>query len=115
MQRETIRQIEHRCIRKLRELPKLQRWHDDIISTRAWRGTGFGAWKRSGSVQERTVEYLEERNSEQYIALLERAAQLAPEQRATIEEIKAEHYARLEQRGYYNRHPEKQPDIVAVE
>ncbi len=115
VQRETIRQIEHRCIRKLRELPKLQRWHDDIISTRAWQGTGFGAWKRSGSVQERTVEYLEERNSEQYIALLERAAQLAPEQRATIEEIKAEHYARLEQLGYYNRHPEKQPDIVAVE
>lgn len=115
VQRETIRQIEHRCIRKLRELPKLQHWHDDIISTRAWRGTGFGAWKHSGSVQERTVEYLEERNSEQYIAFLERAAQLAPEHRATIEEMKAEHYARLEQSGYYDRHPEKRPDLIAVE
>lgn len=115
VQRETIRQIEHRCIRKLQKLPKLQRWHDDIISTRAWRGTGFGAWKHSGSVQECTVEYLEERNSEQYIALLERAAQLAPEHRATIEEMKAEHYARLEQSGYYDRHPEKRPDSIAVE
>lgn len=65
VQRETIRQIEHRCIRKLQKLPKLQRWHDDIISTKAWQGTGFGAWKHSGSVQERTVEYLEERNGEQ--------------------------------------------------
>lgn len=115
VQRETIRQIEHRCIRKLQKLPQLQRWHDDIVSTRAWQGTGFGAWKRSGSVQERTVEYLEERNIEQYIAFLEKAAQLAPEHRATIEKIKAEHYARLEQSGYYNRHPEKQPDIVAIE
>ncbi len=115
VQRETIRQIERCCIRKLRELPKLQRWHDDIISTRAWRGTGFGAWKRSGSVQERTVEYLEEQNSEQYITLLEEAAQLAPEHRATIEEMKAAHYARLEQSGYYDCYPEKRPDAVAVE
>lgn len=115
VQRETIRQIERCCIRKLRELPKLQRWHDDIISTRAWRGTGFGAWKRSGSVQERTVEYLEEQNSEQYITLLEEAAQLAPEHRATIEEMKAAHYARLEQSGYYDCYPEKRPNAVAVE
>ena len=115
VQRETFRQIERCCIRKLRELPKLQRWHDDIISTRAWRGTGFGAWKRSGSVQERTVEYLEEQNSEQYITLLEEAAQLAPEHRATIEEMKAAHYARLEQSGYYDCYPEKRPDAVAVE
>lgn len=115
VQRETIRQIERCCIRKLRELPKLQRWHDDIISTRAWRGTGFGAWKRSGSVQERTVEYLEEQNSEQYITLLEEAAQLAPEHRATIEEMKAAHYARLEQSGYHDCYPEKRPNAVAVE
>ena len=115
VQRETIRQIERRCIRKLRELPKLQRWHDDIISTRAWRGTGFDAWKHNGSIQERTVEYLEAQNSEQYIALLEEAAQLAPEHRATIEEMKAEHYARLERSGYYDCHPEKPPDVVAVE
>ena len=39
---------------------KLQRWRDEIISTRAWRGTGFGAWKSGGSVQERTVEYWDE-------------------------------------------------------
>ena len=39
--------------------PKLQRWRDEIISTRAWSGTGFGAWNHRGSVEERTVEYLE--------------------------------------------------------
>ena len=49
VQRETIRQIERRCIRKLRELPKLQRWHDDIISTRAWRGTGLDAWSTTAA------------------------------------------------------------------
>ena len=46
VQQERIRQIE--------------RWHDETISTQAWRGTGFGAWKSGGSVQERTVEYWDE-------------------------------------------------------
>lgn len=41
----------------LRRNPSLARWHDDIISTRAWSGTGWNAWNRYGSVQERTVEY----------------------------------------------------------
>ena len=58
---------------------------------------------------------MEEQNSEQYITLLEEAAQLAPEYRVTIEEMKTEHYARLEQSGFYDRHPEKQSDIVAIE
>ena len=61
------------------------------------------------------MEYLEAQNSEQYFALLEEAAQLAPEHRATIEEMKAAYYARLEQDGYYDCHPEKRPDAVAVE
>lgn len=39
---------------------KLQRWRDDVITTRAWRGTGWNAWNRYGSVQERTVEYWDE-------------------------------------------------------
>lgn len=39
---------------------KLQRWRDDVITTRAWRGTGWNAWSRYGSVQERTVEYWDE-------------------------------------------------------
>lgn len=31
-----------------------------MITTRAWRGTGWNAWNRYGSVQERTVEYWDE-------------------------------------------------------
>ena len=44
----------------LRHNPALARWHDDIISTKAWTGTGWNAWNRYGSVQERTVEYLDD-------------------------------------------------------
>lgn len=44
----------------LRRNLKLQRWRDDVITTRAWRGTGWNAWSRYGSVQERTVEYWDE-------------------------------------------------------
>ena len=44
----------------LRRNPQIQRWRDEIISTRAWRGTGWNAWSRYGSVQERTVEYWDE-------------------------------------------------------
>lgn len=39
---------------------RLRRWHDEIISTRAWNGTGWNAWNRGGSVEERTVEHLEQ-------------------------------------------------------
>ena len=57
VQRERIRQIEWKACRKLSGLSSIQRWHDDVITTRAWRGTGWNAWYRYGSVQERTVEY----------------------------------------------------------
>lgn len=97
IQGETVRQIERRSIRILQNLSELQRWHDEIISTRAWRGTGFGAWNHSGSVQERTVEYLEQRESERHLAFLEQAAQLAPEHRAAIEKLKAEYLAQLDE------------------
>lgn len=69
----------------------LLRWHDEIISEHAWNGTGFCAWKSHGSVQERTVEYLEEqmpkmeRELEERRAFLERMIQLAPEHREAIE------------------------------
>lgn len=56
---ERVSQIEWSGIRKLQELPGLSRWHDDIITTRAWHGTGWNAWNRYGSVQERTIEYWE--------------------------------------------------------
>lgn len=60
VQRERIRQIEWKACRKLSGLSSIQRWHDDVITTRAWRGTGWNAWNRYGSVQERTVEYWDE-------------------------------------------------------
>ena len=44
---------------KLRRNPRLLRWHDEVIQTHAWRGTGFTAWAAGGSVEERAVEYLE--------------------------------------------------------
>ena len=59
VQAERVRQIEVKAIRKMEGLSSLQRWHDDVISTRAWCGTGFSAWKGRGSVQERSVEYWE--------------------------------------------------------
>lgn len=44
---------------KLRRNSRLLRWHDEVIQTHAWRGTGFEAWAYGGSVEERTIEYLE--------------------------------------------------------
>lgn len=58
--RSRIQILERQAIRKLSGLSSLQRWHDEIISTRAWRGTGWNAWNRGGSVEERTAEYFEE-------------------------------------------------------
>lgn len=43
----------------LRRNPKIQRWREDIISCRAYQGTGFSAWANIGSVEERILEELE--------------------------------------------------------
>lgn len=48
----------------LRQNPALVRWHDDIISTKAWTGTGWNAWSRYGSVEERVTEYIEKKEAE---------------------------------------------------
>lgn len=60
VQAERVRQIEVKAIRKMKGLSSIQRWRDDVITTRAWRGTGWNAWNRYGSVQERTVKYWDE-------------------------------------------------------
>lgn len=73
---------------------KLQRWRDDVITTRAWRGTGWNAWSRYGSVQERTAEYLEEKEEERFNYY------------AWRDQMIREHYADLEASGYFDRHPE---------
>lgn len=74
VQAERVRQIEVKAIRKMEGLSSLQRWHDDVISTRAWCGTGFSAWKGRGSVQERSVEYWE-RQVQKYEARLQSYAE----------------------------------------
>lgn len=73
---------------------KLQRWRDEIISAKAWSGTGFGAWNHRGSVQERTAEYLEEKEEERFNYY------------AWRDQMIREHYADLEAAGYFDRHPE---------
>lgn len=57
--RENVRQITAKAFRNLRKNPSLRRWRDEIITSHAWRGTGFTAWAAGGSVEERAVEYLE--------------------------------------------------------
>lgn len=59
--REGVRQMEQKGLQKLRmgaSLRILRRYHDDFISTHGYQGTGFTAWKRNGSVEERITEKL---------------------------------------------------------
>lgn len=51
----TARNHEVNAFIALRQNPALVRWHDDIISTKAWTGTGWNAWNRYGSVEERVT------------------------------------------------------------
>ena len=82
----------------LRRNPALARWRDEVISTRAWRGTGWNAWNRYGSVQERTVEYLEKKEEERF------------DYYAWRDQMIREHYADFEAAGYFDRHPEQRPE-----
>lgn len=66
----------------LRRNPALARWHDDILSAKAWTGTGWNAWNRYGSVEERVTEYLEQKEAER----LERMNQRRREDEALLEE-----------------------------
>ena len=56
-------QIEHAALRKLGRNPKLCRFHDEVVQHHAYRGTGFGSWQHSGSVEEHLIEYLESKGS----------------------------------------------------
>lgn len=82
----------------LRRNPALARWRDEVISTRAWRGTGWNAWNRYGSVQERTVEYLEKKEEERF------------DYYAWRDQMIREHYADFEAADYFDRHPEQRPE-----
>lgn len=82
----------------LRRNSALARWRDEVISTRAWRGTGWNAWNRYGSVQERTVECLEKKEEERF------------DYYAWRDQMIREHYADFEAAGYFDRHPEQRPE-----
>ena len=56
-------QVEKAAMRKLRRNPNLCRFHDEVIQYHAYRGTGFGSWQHSGSVEEHLIEYLESKGS----------------------------------------------------
>lgn len=58
---ERIRQMEDKALRTLRQNQELRRFYGEDLLSRAYQGTGFGAWKSSGSVQERLVERQEEK------------------------------------------------------
>lgn len=47
------------AITKLRRNPRLMLWREETIQRHAWHGTGFSAWSASGSVEERTVEFMD--------------------------------------------------------
>lgn len=59
--KERIRQMEDKALRALRQNQELRRFYGEDLLSRAYQGTGFGAWKSGGSVQERLVERQEER------------------------------------------------------
>ena len=60
-----VRKLKQDAMRKLRSpenLRKLQRFHDEVLETGSYHGTGYLAWKYGGcSVEERTILRLEER------------------------------------------------------
>ena len=66
------------AFRKLRRNPRLLRWREETIQRRAWHGTGFSAWYAGGSVEERTVEYLERKGG--YIVVESPAGEVMPGQ-----------------------------------
>lgn len=54
-------QIEHYGLRAMRRNAALRRFYGEDLLSRAYRGTGFGAWAHRGSVEERLVERQEEK------------------------------------------------------
>lgn len=58
--RSAAQNCEQAAFITLRRNPQIQRWRDEIISTRAWHGTGWSAWNGHGSVEERAAEYWDE-------------------------------------------------------
>lgn len=60
---ERVRQAKLQALRQLRNKTELQRFYYEDILARAYRGTGLNAWRYGGSVEERLVERMEERDA----------------------------------------------------
>lgn len=59
---QRVHQLEFAGMRQLRrQAHRLQAFRDGVIRTQSYHGTGLSAWRRGGSVQERTMLYLEDR------------------------------------------------------
>ena len=59
---EAARRLESKAMRKLRSpqnVRRLQQYRQQIITEAAYHGTGWAAWNSGGSVEERTLVYLE--------------------------------------------------------
>lgn len=54
-------QLENYGLRAMRRNAALRRFYGEDLLSRAYRGTGFGAWAHRGSVEERLVEKQEDR------------------------------------------------------
>ena len=54
-------QLEYYGLRAMRRNASLRRFYGEDLLSRAYRGTGFGAWAHRGSVEERLVERQEEK------------------------------------------------------
>lgn len=97
-----VHQLENYALRKLRKNETLARWADEILLDYAWKGTGFGVWSSSGSVEERAVERRERLEAE-------RQARLEQEQRERLKREEEQWKAFLESIGYYDQHPDRRP------
>ena len=56
-----VRQVMGKALRTLRRSPRLQRWHDDLITTQEYHHIGKTAFSSGGSIEERILEVLERR------------------------------------------------------
>lgn len=69
-------QLEYYGLRAMRRNASLRRFYGEDLVTRAYRGTGFGAWAHRGSVEERLVERQEEKERRLAAASTKRLAEL---------------------------------------
>ena len=73
-----VRRLQAKGLRALRQPKCTKRLHsflNEYTEAKAYRGTGFESWKARGSVEERLVEYYEERERH-YAMLAERGITL---------------------------------------